>query len=489
VYSKLKDETDNASPSRELHGKIETYLAMNTVPDRIDLAFNQLLFKTSLLTGDMDRVSRSAYAFVAAICGDASVNNYQALLELARIDVQIRERYPQQADNLICPLIGLMVRRAGTDAPGNLEKLMPAINSNKWFAFGKLLAEEIGVQGLAEEDEMDSLVARFEATRLAAELPPYDPCQEKIVSVKQYLAQIDADPPKGTLTLDDVRRILEEGLQKPCAHANLDSRHEIVEDVIRSIRTIAGEGPFRGDQTKLTKSIERFSGVYLVVFKYKEPIDTVLATFLALSFCDISTPEDHEVLFAQIHKLGAELQARINMMLSERGLSEMITPADVEGVFGLYERIFRRYIDDPLWPAFKFPLTANEEIGLISKLKQRLAQLEPLLEEMALKVKYGGASKELKDRTIYEISRGVQQLLPQAAFLRNPPYPGVSCRFRGAGYGFAAVIEGPLYIEGNRPREKFKAMKYFHLGHRLEEVVIRERELARGQSKESESED
>jgi len=36
-----------------------------------------------------------------------------------------------------------------------------------------------------------------------------------------------------------------------------------------------------------------------------------------------------------------------------------------------------------------------------------------------------------------------------------------------------------IYLEGERPREKFKAMKYFHLGHRLENVVKRERELAR----------
>jgi len=215
----------------------------------------------------------------------------------------------------------------------------------------------------------------------------------------------------------------------------------------------------------------------------------VLATFLALSFCDTSTEEDHDVLFSQIHKLGAELQSNLNMMLSERGLGEIVTPGDIEGVFGLYERIFRRYIDDPLWPAFKFPLTANEEIRLTSKLKQRLAQLKPLFEEMALKVKYAGASPELKRRTVYEISRGVQQLLPQATFLRNPPYPGISCRYRGAGYGFAAVIEGPLYVEGQRPREKFKVMKYFHLGHRLEQIVVRERELTRATSQESESGD
>jgi hypothetical protein len=143
----------------------------------------------------------------------------------------------------------------------------------------------------------------------------------------------------------------------------------------------------------------------------------------------------------------------------------------------MYERIFRRYIDNHLWPAFKFALTDNEQTRLRSKLKLRFMQLEPLFDEMSLKVKYGGTSEELKDKTIYRISLAAQQLLPQCAFLRRPGYPGVSCRYRGK-YGFAAVIKGPLYIEGERPKEKFKAMKYFHLGHRLEDIVKRERELS-----------
>jgi hypothetical protein len=42
-----------------------------------------------------------------------------------------------------------------------------------------------------------------------------------------------------------------------------------------------------------------------------------------------------------------------------------------------------------------------------------------------------------------------------------------------------AVIRGPLYRDGERTQEKFKAVKFFHMGHRLEVVVKRERELAR----------
>ena len=353
---------------------------------------------------------------------------------------------------------------------------MPTIENNKWFSYGKLLIKEARIQGLMENDIAETFAVRLEATRTSRELPPFDPC-EASASVKQYLAQLDVNPPKGNLTMDDVRQILENGLAKPFADANLELEHKIIEDVVHSIRLIVGDGPFCGDKARLIESVERFSRLYLVVFWYQEPIDKVLSTFLALSFCDISTPEDHNVLFSQIHKLCEELQTLTNNMLAKRGLNELVSPNDVEGVFTRYKRIFRRYIDDFLWPTFKFPLTANEQTRLKNKLKLRFGQLEPLFDEMALKVKYGGISNELKDKTIYKISLAAQQLLPQSAFLRNPPYPGVSCRYRGR-YGFTEVIKGPLYIEGDRPKEKFKAMKYFHLGHRIEDIVIRERELA-----------
>jgi len=477
AYSELKDAPNDGVHSHEIYDRIESYIDKNKVPERIDMAFHKLLFKAALLTGDTQRVSLSAHAVVAALCRDDSVSSYQGLLELAKIDAQIRKQYPEQTDELVCPLAGLMIRHIGQDAGSNIEKFMPTIENNKWFSYGKLLIEEARIQGLAEKDIADTFADRLEASRFAKERPPVDPC-EACASVKQYLAQLDADPPKGNLTMDDVRQILKEGLAKPFVDANLVLKHELVEDIIRSIRVIVGEGPFCGDKAGLIGSVEHFSGLYLVVFRYEEPIDTVLATFLALSFCDISTPEDHDLLFSQIQKLCGEFQSRTNSMLTERGLGELVAPDDVERLFTRYKQRFRNYIDDPLWPAFKFPLSANEQTRLRNKLKLRFGQLEPLFDEMALKVKYGGISDELKQRTRYEIASAILKLLPQAAFLRRPSYPGVSCRHRG-GYGFTAVIRGQLYKKGERPKEKFKAMKYFHLGHRLEQIVKRERELAR----------
>ena len=481
TYSKLKDTPDDDAASCELYDKIESYLENNKVPANVCPFLNQLWFKTALLTGDKSRVSRSAQAVVAMLCDDVSTRKYQGLLELARIAEQIHQQYPQQADEMVRPLVGQMVKKSGTDESGSLDRLMTTIQRNKWFWYGKLLIEEIRNQALIEEDVANALGARLETSRLAQELLPYDPC-ESSGSVKQYLAQIDSYPPAGSLTMDDIRQILKDGLEKPCADAKIDSRDKIVEDVISSIRMIAGEGPFRGNRAKLIEAVEQFSIRYLRLFKHKEPIDTVLATFLALSFCDPSTAEDHDVLFSQINKLCTEFHALTNSMLNERGLRELVEPNEVERIFDRYKQRFRYYIDDPLWPAFKFPLTDNEETRLRNKLKLSFMQLDPQFEEISLKVKHGGVSDKLKGKTRYEIAGAILQLLPQAAFLRKPPYPGVSCQHRGR-YGFAAVIEGPFYIEGERPKERFRAMKYFHMGHRLEDIVKQERERELSKSK------
>jgi hypothetical protein len=368
-----------------------------------------------------------------------------------------------------------MVRHTGRDTWRDLDRLMPSIEANRWFTCARLVLEEVQNQGLADEDTVNRMAARLEATRVARTSLPPDPCEVR-ASLKQYMAHLDDAPPKGTLEMNDLRDILEKGLAKVYADRDSGEKHKVVKDVLRSIRLAVGEGPFCGDQAKLIESVERFATRYLIVEKVGEPIDTVLATLLALSFCDISTPEDHDALALQFRKCWAEVQSQVNRMLNERGLTGFVTHQDVEAVFGPYERIIRRYIDDPLWALFKFPLTANEEVKLASGLQLRLMRLEPLLDEIFLKIEHAGPSAELKQRATNEISRVAQSLLPQAAFLRSPPYPGVSGQYRG-GYGFSVVIKSPLYQEDRRPREKFRAMKYFHLGHRLQGTVETERGL------------
>ena len=218
-------------------------------------------------------------------------------------------------------------RRRGPEA--NLDRLVGGINANRWFTFGKLLLDEGRREGLIEAHRADAQAAKLEASQSAREITPPDPCDAS-PSVRRYLSQLDGDPPKGTMDINEVRRILKEGLAKQYPEARSEAKRQVVENAIRLIHLIAGDGPFDGDSEKLITSINRFSRHCLMDHPV-EPIDTVLATFLALSCCDTSTREDHDRLLSQLRKHSVELQSQVNGMLADRGLDSFFTPQEVQG--------------------------------------------------------------------------------------------------------------------------------------------------------------
>lgn len=475
LSSELRESPDE-NAARKLYDEIGLYLDNNEMPAQVRRGIDRLRFKAALETGEVDCVWAAAQAAVAGLCADASVDPYQCLLELGSMSGRIDRQYPEKADERLRPLVAQTVRRVGPGIQHDLDRLMAAIERNRWFTYGGLVVDEILCQSLLDDDVLNPLKARLQASHLAGERQPFDPC-EAIPSVSRYLAQIDADPLPGPIDMNGVRDILMNGLAKQYTEDRLEAKRATVENVIHLLRLIVGEGPFRGDPNRLTESIERFSHLYLSVDGRPEPINTVLATFLALSFCDISTSQDHDMLCSQFDEVSATLRSELWAMLKERGLTALVDADEVREAFGAYERIFRMHVDDPLCPQLKFPFTVGEKNRLLNVLRVRLTGLRSLLDTLSLQVRYGGPDADLKERVMREIYSAAEELLPRAVFMRNPSYRGISCRYRG-GYGFVTVIE-PLYREGDRPREKFKAMKYFHLGHRLEEVVTRERELAR----------
>jgi hypothetical protein len=475
ALAEMSASSDVRTSGRDLYGKLNSFLDQNNVPPEVGRALDRLRFQAALMTADSNCVWESAQAAVTGLCADEMVPKQRCVMDLGGMSGRIQKQYPERMEEQLRPLVAHVVRHAGQDASTGVSRLMVDILSNGWFTYGELLLAEMRRAGLMEACDVDSWRAKLQASRSAKRVPAPDSADAP-ASVRQYLSQLDAAPPQGTMDLNDVRRILNEGLAKRFTPEQSEAKREIVESAIRSVRLIAGEGPFCGDPEKLIPALDRFSANCLPANNAGGSFESVLATFLALSFCDTSTPQDHERLFSQLQSCSRALQSQVNARLAARGLASLVTPEEVERRFQVYERHFQQYVDDPLWAPFKFPWTRDEENRLDARLRLRLAQLEPVFEETALKVKYGGASEELKVKAIRAISVAAQQLLAQAAFLRMPLYPGVRCQYLG-GHGFSVMIKGPLYQQGERPKEKFRAMKYFHLGHRLESIVEHEREL------------
>lgn len=478
AYSGLLAFQDSISASCELHDRIALYMEAEgaDAPMPVYHALNHLRFRTALLTQDPKRVRCSAQAAVVDLCRDNGVNTYERLLEITGMSGHIERQYPQQAREWLQPLIKQTVKYTVPDVMRNIVELVRTIEANRWFICGRLLLEEIRNQGLENESAIDKMLYHLDTTCIAMSEEPPDPC-EPYETVKRYTASLAGAPPMGTITMNDLRRMLLNGFPAERTRPS-PGNAEIVEGVLQSIRRTVGEGPFCGDRSRLMESLDRFWARYSVANDSIEETSSLLATLLGLSFCDISTQEDHDTLLSQFQECAAEVQSQISTMLSARGLHTLATMEDVEGIFHLYEELFRRYVNDPLWPAFKFPWTRIERAKLLAKMRLRLMRLETRLEDVSGKVSYGGANEELRKMVIHDISLAAQQILPEAAFLHLPPYPGVSCHYRG-GRGFTIRIQRPLYKEHERTKETFRAMKYFHLGHRLQDIVEREREFTR----------
>jgi hypothetical protein len=471
VSRSLDIPTDNAA----FYEKVDLYLRQHSLPPDLRGALDWLRFKAAVASNEADRIRSSAQAYADDLSRDNSLDAYACFMELGVVAEEVEKSGAIQSGQWLRPFVRQMVKAVRVDDIAMPDKFARSIEANKWFDYGRLLFEELRDERVVREADAAALLTRIETSRLAATTQRGN-LPEPSGSVALYWAHLDGSPLQGDLDMNDLRSVLNKGFLQAYPDRDPDDAREAVENILRLVRIIAGDGPFCGDEAKLLESIQRFCRLYRVMGNAAIPIDTVLATFLALSFYDTSLPEDHDRLFSQFHDECIEVKTKVSRILSDRAIESLVTPDDLDRILILYEERFRSYVDDPLWPMFKFPLTQNEESRLAAKMTQSLSELARVLDPLSIKVQYGGATAELKKSAIYEISSAVQQILPAAAFLRRPAYPGVACQYRGA-YGFTAWIDEPFYEEGNRAKEKFKAMKYFHLGHRLQDVVEEERRL------------
>ena len=465
-YLALDESTDTAPQACDMCNRIESYLASHEMADRVRRGMEYLWVEAALAAKDLDRVNHALEAMTTGLCQDDGTNCDHAFLELARLADEVAETYPEQFQRLVGPNVQRLVEDAGPYATESFDRVIVSIASNKWYAYGDLIVEAMRREPLPDATTVEAVATKYEATHLAAQKAPFDLSQSS-TTVQRYLAQFEIGPPKGDLGMNDIRLILEAGLVLPEEEDSAKKKAQIAEDTLTLVRWIAGQGPFRSDRARLRDAIEQFSRTYHCVSRNAEPIQPALATFLALAFYDTSTCKDHEELCAQVGRIATELETRLNDRLAAWKLSDLVTPDDVKGVITKYcQEEFRRFVDDPLCPTFKFPLTTNEQVRLTNKLKPDFDRLEPFLEEMSLKVKYGGLSPRLKDKSVQRISRAVQSLLSATAFMRRPSYVGLTYQYRGR-YGFTCIVPEAAYRDEHQARQEFKAMRYFHLGHRL----------------------
>lgn len=277
-------------------------------------------------------------------------------------------------------------------------------------------------------------------------------------------------PRDGQLTLDDLRHVLDDGLVAYFRGQPDGKKKEFIENVLASIRVIAGEGPFQGDKARLSKSLNEFERLRRSTQVSPESMHALLTTFVALSFYDTSTQTDHEILISQLNQVSGTLGGEISQILARNKLFSLVNEQDVKKIFaGAFEDV-RPYVDDPLWPMFKYPMTENEQTRLISRIRTRLKDVERNAQSMAQRPPDGVDSEPIRRRLTRDVVSIAKQIPYEVVSIRRPRYPGVSCG-QSSAVGLHVAMKGPFYDSPENTRQIFQTMKYFYLGHRLEACV------------------
>ena len=447
-----------------LYDRIDAYLNQNELPAHVCRAMNRLRFKAALATDNKNYIAQSVQAHIVGLCNNTSVPPYQCLLQLARCDGDVRKRSSEMADALLASLLAPVVERAGHDAARHLSRLLPTLHRNNWLTYGERLLGEINRQGLVPEETTADVASRIKEMRLLREKPAPD-TDDLTATVQRYLAQLDRTPRQGAIDVNTLRRLLETACVTQPSQGTAGLEQAFAAGVIHLLKRLAGDGPFYGDRSALAESLASFVKRYREKQQGTKHLQTTLATLLALSFCDISTAQDHQLLISQVGKTTISFQSQVNAMLRERGLGDFIAPGDVESVCRHFVALFERHVRDPIVPMFKYPLSKNEASRLEHKLATSILELSGLLEETALKVKYGGGTDRLKKRTLHGIHYAVERILVNVAFQRIPRVNGISGAYSSR-TGLTLVIADKVFGENRADdRVTFNELRYFHLGH------------------------
>jgi hypothetical protein len=445
-YTELKDKLDSPSEVKKLYSEVDSYLS-NQLPEDICSAFGKLRFNIALMTTSTDAISHSTCEYFSTLCerGDAPI--IETIIELGRVAARIRKQWSdKQVNDLICPLLKKIARPSVFNNASLLKNMISEIKRQGWYWYARLLINIIQEQKCIDAKLLDVYSKDLEIWWLSKEVTSIDPNMLNS-SVRDLMRRLGCPPLEGQLTIEDLRQILNERLEPGFYEQPDEKKNQFVENVLTSIRMISGDGPFNGDKARLNNSLVEFEQMQRSAHISLDCMHDLLTTFVALSFYDTSTKSDHEELISQLDQINETLFRETNQILGRYELLSLISRQDVEKIFARpYEDILY-YVNDPLWPMFKYPLTENERTRVINKVRIRL--------------------------------RNVASQIPyEVVHIRLPQYPGVSCR-QSVDVGLYVSINGHLYDNPDQAQEIFEKMKYFYLGHRLEEIVKRERELAR----------
>ena len=464
-YTELGDRPDGPSQARKLYSEINSYLGGH-LPEDTRSALNELRFNIALVTALPDTISQSTREYVSALCERDEASTSETILELGGVAAKVRKQWSDKdTRDLVYPLLKGLIRPSIFANLSFLEGMVSKIKGQGWYWYGQLMIDILREQNCVDANILNNYLKDLGIWRLSKDVTEADP-NTLTPSMREFLTRLDIAPPEGQLTFEDLRHVLDEGLAGFGGPPN-DQKKELIEKVLASIRMIAGDGPFHGDKDRLSKSLIEFERLQRSARVSLESMHALLTTFMALSFYDTSTQTDHETLISQLHHASETLGREISQILERHRLSSLVSQQDVRKIFARPHEDIQRYVDDPLWPMFKYPMTENEQTRLINEIRTRLKHLEQHAESVAQKLPDSADSQLIRRGLMRDVANIAGQIPYEVVCIRRPRYPGLSCE-QSSTVELHVDMKGHFYDSPDKAREVFQTMKYFYLGHRIE---------------------
>lgn len=285
-------------------------------------------------------------------------------------------------------------------------------------------------------------------------------------SMIQLLHALRSSPPQGNLSLSELGTLLR-GELSGRTKADPSEQSHFAERIVENVRRLVGDGPFNGDTDTLRKALRSLQGFGAKGRSGEMHINgEVLAALLALSFYDTSTTDDHRMLYKQLVDVGLETIDEIMEILKSVDSPESLSRRRCLGLLREMMMQVAEYIENPLFPSYKFPLSSDEIASIRNHVQADLKRLRDKCTQ--LRGDTSGEESVLSEEGIALVERGVlgvlQRFPTRVLRVRLPQRPHLSfkCTYRFVEIRFNKSI----FADEERVALLLDAAKHLYLGCR-----------------------
>ena len=293
--------------------------------------------------------------------------------------------------------------------------------------------------------------------------------EEFTPSMERFLQQLHKAPPAGQMTFDELTRVIEEAVNEASGQDGADGMRDFCRTVAGHIRLFVGTGPFAADAGKLRRSISAYNGRCASSRLTPQERAAALAAFVALSFYDTSTPQDHDLLNRQLMDVSNRAYAEVEKILRTCHCTEEADSARIRQIWDDRIAHLRNLVDDPLWPMFKFPLSTDERAGLVERLNVDMRNVERAARGFAARLDKGDDTSAAV-RSIETWIRYLAQRVPAAVIILR--LPRVQATVANGPQGLPLIVlQLRNQVSPEEASQVIRELKYFYLGHRTGEKI------------------